>query len=212
MKQSNLDNITIALAGMLQAIALIRELIQTGKTSSPAFTASIYSIFQINAKDIASVYTNLDGIKLGLEKIIYTFDPTHAIDRAQHRYLLSLIYLQKKLLHSPKIQTIINERLSQTQKQVDYFSLDHPTVIGNLADIYLTTLSTFKFRILISGNQRVINVPENINKVRALLLAGVRAAVLWRQVGGSRLQLLFSRTKLKNAAQNLLSHIEKDII
>ena len=43
------------------------------------------------------------------------------------------------------------------------------------------------------------------DKIRACLLAGIRSAVLWRQVGGSKWQLLFHRKKLVQAAQQLYS-------
>jgi high frequency lysogenization protein len=122
--------------------------------------------------------------------------------------MLSLMHLQKKLSRSPKMLTTLTQRLRQTQKQVDYFTLTHPTVITNLSDIYLNTISTFKFRIIILGSQRVLHARENMDKVRALLLAGVRAAVLWKQVGGSRIQILFSRTKIKAAAEKILQQIE----
>jgi high frequency lysogenization protein len=58
------------------------------------------------------------------------------------------------------------------------------------------------------GSHRVLHARENMDKVRALLLAGVRAAVLWKQVGGSRIQILFSRTKIKAAAEKILQQIE----
>lgn len=206
--QDTLDNITIALAGILQAIALLRELTQTGKTHEEAFQASIYSIFQLDPQNIASVYGGKYGVKLGLEKLTHTFDTTQGMDHLQSRYMLSLIHLQKKLMRSPKMLDSITKRLQKTQKQVEYFHLTHPTVIANLADIYLNTVSTFKFRIMILGNQRVMHVRENMDKVRALLLAGVRSAVLWRQVGGSRLQLLFSRAKIKTNAERILAQIE----
>jgi high frequency lysogenization protein len=65
---------------------------------------------------------------------------------------------------------------------------------------------------MIVGNQRVMNVKENLDKVRALLLSAVRATVLWRQLGGSRVQLLFSRTKLRKNAEKLLKQIENSSI
>lgn len=212
MKQSKLDNITMALAGILQAIALIRELTQTGRLNETAYTASIHSIFQINPTHIGTVFDSLNGIKLGLEKIVQTFDLTQPVDQLQHRYLLSLIHLQKKLNRSPKTLKILTEKLHKTQKQVDYFSLTHPTVIANLADIYLNTISKFRFRIVILGNPRMLHAKENMEKVRALLLAGVRAAVLWRQMGGSRLQILFYRAKMKATAEKLLTRIDHLIV
>lgn len=208
--QDNLDNITMALAGIIQAISLVREVSHTGKVNDVAYEASIYSLFQTHPQSMEDVYAGLGGVKLGLEKLIHTLESKQAVDRLQSRYLLSLIHLQKKMSRSPKMLDTIADRLKQTQKQVEYFSLLHPSVIGNLADIYVNTISTFHFRIIIIGSQRVLHVRENLDKVRALLLAGVRAAILWRQVGGSRIQLLFSRHKIKASAERLLAEIEKN--
>jgi high frequency lysogenization protein len=207
--QDKLNNITIGLAGMLQAVTLLRELTQTGKVNPAAYESSIQSVFRTEAKTAVEVFGGLDGVKLGLEKILHTFDVHHATDRLQNRYLLSLIHLQKKLSRSPKILNDLLKRLQQIQKQANYFSITHPIVISNLADIYLHTISTFRFRVVILGAQRVMHAKENMEKVRALLLAGLRAAVLWRQVGGSRLQILFSRAKIIATAQMLLAQINE---
>jgi high frequency lysogenization protein len=210
--QDNLINITIALAGMLQSVALVRELTQTGKTNLIPYESSIQSIFRLDVNSVPEVYGGLGGVKLGLEKILLAFDTSQTPDRLQNRYLLSLIHLQKKLSRSPKILTALMRRLQQIQKQANYFSMTHPTVIANLADIYLNTISTFHFRVMILGTQRVLNAKENMERVRALLLAGVRSAVLWRQVGGSRLQILFSRAKIKACAEKLLTQLNENIV
>jgi high frequency lysogenization protein len=210
--QDNLNNITIALAGMLQSVALVRELTQTGRTNPAPYEASIQSIFRLDVNNVPEVFGGVSGVKLGLEKILLAFDTAQTTDRLQNRYLLSLIHLQKKLSRSPKILNALLKRLQQIQKQANYFSITHPTVIANLADTYLSTISTFHFRVVILGTQRVMNATENMEKVRALLLAGVRAAVLWRQVGGSRLQILFSRAKIKACAEKLLTQLNENFI
>lgn len=207
--QDNLYNTTIALAGMVQAVSLVRDLAQTGKADDAAFQTCIYSIFQTDAKDITSVYGQLQGIRPGLETLVNTFNGEQAEGRPLMHYVISLIHLQKKILRSPQIRERLKQRLNQAKKQVDYFFLTHPTVINNLADIYLNTISTFRFRIMIWGNPRILNTPEIMEKIRALLLAGIRSAVLWRQTGGSRLQLLFSRTKIKAMAEQILSQLEQ---
>lgn len=207
--QQQLEEITIALAGMLQSIALIREISHTGKCPANFFQASIYSIFQINPQNTVATFGNLNNIELGLQKIIQTFDTAREVDRAQHRYLLSLIHLQKRLVRSPESLTQLSQRLQRTLKQVEYFHYTHPNVLANLADIYLHTISYFRFRIMLSGTKRNLEVKENMEKIRALLLAGVRAAVLWRQAGGSRLQLFFMRSKIKKTAELLLEKIVK---
>lgn len=203
--QDKLFNTTIAFAGIIQAVSLVRELAQTGKADDAAFQASIYSIFQTDPKDTLSVYGGIAGIKPGLERLITLFSDSPKESRSLMRYAMSLIHLQKKIMRSPSTLDTLSKRLNQAKKQVDYFSLTHSNVINNLADIYLNTISTFHFRILIWGSPRILNTSEVMEKIRALLLAGIRSAVLWRQSGGSRIQLLFSRAKIKAMAEEILS-------
>jgi len=49
---------------------------------------------------------------------------------------------------------------------------------------------------------------DNLERIRALLLAGIRSIILWRQMGGTRLQLVFSQQELKQAADELLNRLE----
>jgi high frequency lysogenization protein len=207
--QNNLYQITLALAGMVQTTSLAKDLAQTGKVDEEAFSTSVYSIFQTDPKSISAVFGGIENLKLGLQNLIDLFNPASKKTRLQMRYLLSLIQMQKKIMRHAKTRRKLQQRLQQASKQVDYFSLTHPTVITNLADIYLDAISPFHFRVLIWGNQRVLTVNENMEKIRALLLAGVRAAVLWRQVGGSRLQLLFLRSKIKTIAEKILVEIQQ---
>lgn len=207
-----LENTTIALAGMIQAVSLVKELAQTGKADEEAFHASIASIFKTDPVSVIDVYGSLSNVRLGLEKLITTLDNEPNKERSLMRYIVSLIHLQKKIKNAPQIRNNLTQRILQTKKQVDYFHNTHPTVISNLADIYLNTISTFKFRIMIWGSPRLMNTSEVMEKIRALLLAGIRSTVLWRQTGGSRLQLLFSRAKIKSMAQQLLSQIRQNEI
>jgi len=201
--QDKLNNITIALAGIIQAASLVNELAKTGKLDETAYEASIYSLFQTDPKDLPAIYNGLTGIRYGLEKLTTLFQKTTT--PIPLRYMLSLMHLQKKISRSPNILNALTQRIEQAKKQVNYFSLMHPTVIANLADTYLSTISTFKFRIVVWGSQRILTAPDNMEKIRALLLAGIRSSVLWRQMGGSRLQLLFFRAKIKATAEKMLA-------
>ncbi len=199
---------TLALAGLVQAVHLVRELAHTGKIYEPAYEASIYSVLQTTAPDIASIYGNLSGIKTGLEKIIQVLSARNESTRPIVQHMLGLIHLQKKIARSPKLTHYLSQRLNQVSKQAEYFHLTHPTVIHNLADIYLHVANPFKFKIVVWGTHRSLSVNENMEKIRALLLAGLRSTVLWRQVGGSRWQLFFSREKIKKTAHTILAQIE----
>ena len=73
----------------------------------------------------------------------------------------------------------------------------------NLASIYQDTIGTLGFRINVVGNAEMLQRPENAEQIRALLLSGIRAATLWKQVGGKRWRLLFQRTKIKHTIEKL---------
>jgi high frequency lysogenization protein len=77
-------------------------------------------------------------------------------------------------------------------------------VIAALDGLYQTTVSTFSFRIQVGGDPRHLQNTENAARIRALLLAGIRSALLWRQVGGKRWHMLFFRSRLKPSLRRIL--------
>ena len=67
----------------------------------------------------------------------------------------------------------------------------------------MATVSTLGPRIIVRGDPALLARPESANRIRALLLAGIRAAVLWRQCGGTRVGLILGRRRLLEAARGL---------
>jgi len=63
---------------------------------------------------------------------------------------------------------------------------------------------------MVSGNPQQLQQPAVVEKVRANLLAAVRSAVLWRQVGGRQWQLLVYRRQCSMLARGLLTGVTLD--
>ena len=82
-----------------------------------------------------------------------------------------------------------------------------PAVIATLAATYVRTVSTIAPRVMVQGEPAILNAEESRNMIRALLLAGIRAAVLWRQCGGNRLRLVFERKRLVAHARRLSGEV-----
>ena len=120
------------------------------------------------------------------------------------RYALALLGLERKLAKRDDMLQIMGSRLDQIQQQVQHFGLVHDNVIAACGGLYQDTLSTFSQRIQVQGDMRHLQQPSNAAKIRALLLTGIRAARLWRQLGGHRWQLVFSRRKLLKELRPLL--------
>lgn len=199
-------NCTLALAGIFQAAVLAKQIANTGHCKAEALVASLNSIYIVEPSDVASVFNGAHSLQLGLNQLITIFnkpkDPSHT---EVIRYVLGLIYLERKLKNNPKMLQIIGERIERSKQQLKFFEVTHPNTLANLADIYSSTVSTLKPRIQIVGKKELLTQPATLEKIRALLLAGIRAAVLWQQVGGSRWQLLVGRTKLNHMASKILN-------
>jgi len=199
---------TIALAGIFQAAQLVKDIAWEGKSNSAAVESSLESLLNFDAPDVISVYGNLSGIIQGLRTLQNQLDSKNNernIDIT--RYAITLIHLQKKMEKTPGMMNEITEKLETVKSQLDYFDLSHTNTISKLAEIYKTTISTLQPKIVVEGEQVYLTNNNNADKIRALLLAGIRACVLWHQTGGSRIQLLFSRKKYLRSAKNLSEKI-----
>lgn len=208
MIKSSLNLQTLALAGVFQAAALVKQLAQTGRVDQSAFLASIQSILKIDVENTEEVYESPENLSLGLQELIRLFtnnklpkDPEIA------RYVFSLLHLEKKLSKNTKMLSQLRTGITRATVQASHFSPTHENVMANLASLYTDTLSTFSFRIHVTGNPLYLNQTYHVNKVRALLLAGVRSAVLWQQLGGRGWQLLFARTRILHAAHQWLNEL-----
>ena len=199
---STYSHISLALAGVFQAAHLVNDLAMTGTCDEAAFTTSINSIYQIDPDDVPSIYGGKENLILGLREIEAVFARSKQRPNANiSRYALSLILLQHKLTHNKTMLEEIQKRIKQVINQVRYFSPTHDTVIANLGDIYLSTISSFRFRIQITSKSKYLHNENLLNKIRALFLAGIRSAVLWYQMGGRRWQLFLARPILLRAAR-----------
>ena len=117
---------------------------------------------------------------------------------------MSCMHLERKLNRKRQLIKGIRSGLDRAKAQVEQFSLVHENVIANLADIYVTHISTLKPRMMVKGEHTYLSNRRNINRIRALLLSAIRAAVLWQQCGGSRMDLFVRRKAIAAVAADLL--------
>lgn len=206
---------TIALAGIFQAAELVRQIAYTGFVEQNAFENSMYSVLMLEANSTADVYNGVAGIQTGLKVLLRQLRGEAGRQREVEliQYVLSMIYLEKKLRKDKDMLKIIRDNIATIRydQELNNLPLNDPQLMLVLAELYLKTISTLDYRIQVRGDQRYLENTENTEKIRALLFAGIRSVVLWRQKGGTRLQFLFSRKKIANTAEQLLSEVEDSL-
>lgn len=202
----SLHDQTLALAGLCQAASLVQQVAHNGTCDNTALETCLRSLFATNADTTLDVYGGeLSDIRPGLETLSTVLaQQSRPEDVEILRYVLNLIHLESKLRRRSDMLDVIASRIDQARHTASHFGYSHSNLISNLASIYGDTISTFRLRIQVSGSPQILQREENAAKVRALLLAGIRSAVLWRQSGGHRWQLIFARKKVIGHARELL--------
>ena len=197
---------TIAFAGICQAVALVQQVAKNGHCDSDAFEASLKAILNTSPANTVGVFGRESNLKIGLECIVKGIDSTPSGSEVT-RYIISLMALERKLSGRKDAMSQLGDRIQMIDRQLDHFDLLEEQMLSNLASIYLDVISPIGPRIQVTGTPSVLQQINNQHKVRALLLSGIRSAVLWRQVGGKRRHLIFGRKKMVEQARILLARI-----
>ncbi len=209
---TSLTDRTLALAGIFQSTALVHQLAATGTADEQAMHTSIKSLFKIDAEDVPSVFSGTEGVSLGLRTLAgFSGSDKSETNLAILAYVFSLMHLTHKMLRRPELLEKLTGLIQSVQRQKDYFETMQPdaginaTLLARFADIYSETISTLQPRIIVKGNPDFLQQEETVNRIRCLLLAGARAAVLWEQLGGGRMQFLIKRKQFAAKAEELLT-------
>lgn len=196
-----LENQTIALAGVAQAARIVDQVSRTGTYPLEFLEASVHSLFSFDAPNVEAVFGNIQGVRLGLQNLAAGLasggDETTA---SMMRYLFAVLHLERKFASRPDMQQVVHARLQHSQYKATHFAGHVNAVCHSVAAIYADTLSTLPFRIKVIGSAQHLQAESNADIIRSLLLAGVRSAHLWRQLGGQRWKLILKRARLRQTA------------
>jgi high frequency lysogenization protein len=204
-------NRAIALAAMVQSVSMVEKIARTGLCDADDFNTIIQSLFAENSEDAVNIYGDIHQLQTGLhisEKLLSGAQLEQA--KPLMTYAAGLITLEKKLGKKREMLAAISDGMVRIKKQSEYFGrATHESVIGGIADLYGSTISTLKPSIIVRGKPEHLKQSANTNRVRALLLAGIRAAHLWHKHGGGHLRLLIGRKKLCRETERLIKLASK---
>lgn len=194
----------VALAALFQAVRGVDEIARKGKTDEWRLDTAVRSILTRDADTAADVFGGVaqlrDGLTL-LRRLLTEQIPSN--EMVLTRYAVAVLHLAKKLRRQPELMDKLSQGISNAERSVEHFGLLHENVFAGLADTWSQSAGEIPPKIMVSGEDNYLTDPRNVNKVRTLLLAGIRAAVLWYQEGGSRWNLIFRRKALADEALRL---------
>lgn len=200
---------TLTLAAICQVAYWVQKLSRSGQIDEAELTILLNSIMNTSPSSTLDVYGNdLANLKVGLNTLIqHLGNKSKNKDPELTRYVVSLLALERRLSKNNKQMSALGDRIEQCERQLAHYEINSETLISSIASIYSDIISPLGTPIQVAGEPDILKQPLNQHRIRALLLAGIRSSVLWRQVGGKRRNILFARSKIVECAETLLKQI-----
>lgn len=198
----------IALAAIFQSASLVHEVAHRGRFDSQAAEPIINALFQFEAPSTEKVYGCLENLEPGLRVLEKQLNHPDKNQMEIPQMVMNMIVLSNKLVKANARMTQIRDSLGNVETKLDHYDLTHINILSALADIYRQQVSDLSPRIMVKGNELHLQNTDNQHRIRSLLLAGLRSAVLWNQLGGSRFAILFQRKKQLSTVHDLMNLID----
>lgn len=196
----------LAFAGMCLASVCVQQLARRGDIT-PAETSDVLinSVLNTSPENTEAVYGDVQALRPGLQVLLRQLDAPGEKDVEQTRYIVGMLQLERRLAKNSHAMNKLGDGIQQIQRQRNEFGFEPDIIERNLGSLYSDVISPLGPRIQINGDPQHLKQQALQSKLRALLLAGIRSAVLWRQLGGKRRQVVFNRKQMVAAVRVLLA-------
>jgi high frequency lysogenization protein len=196
---------TLALAGVFQATELVRQAASHGTWSGYAATSCLNSLFRLEADSTDEIFGGTQRMRLGVETLMAVLQGDNRYAEAL-RYAVGLLQIEKKFQRNAGLQEQIGTGLLQISRSGEDLDQHEKEDLqaAEISALYSQTISKLSPRIVVNGKPQYLQNERTVDWIRTLLLAGVRSATLWSQLGGGRFELMFGRKKIIREAQSIL--------
>lgn len=201
---SQLADQCIALAAIAQAAMLV-DVAAYGRPFDAARVGPLVDgIFATDPQDAASVFGDLTRLELGFESAAAMIDRSaEAALFAPTRLVFAVLDVERRLRRRPDVVAALGDGIRALAAERS--GLPEDELLRRLSALYQSTISTLDRRIQVTGLPEVLTRDHVAAQIRSLLLGAIRAAWLWRQLGGRRWQLLLRRTTIRD---ELRAHVK----
>lgn len=195
------------MAALSQAAYLVDSIARKGIVDTDDFRAMLDSLFADagTATSPLNIYGDMSHLRTGMRissKILRGDQLPQS--KLLMTYSAGLLSLERRLSKDSNMRRKLAEGMKRIDKQRQYFGDSmHSNIIAAVADLYGETISTMKPRIIVRGKSEHLSQTANTQRVRTLLMAGLRAAHIWHRHGGGHLNLLIRRKALLHELEQL---------
>jgi len=175
----------LALAGMMQALKLVRQIADTGHADGEGERNALDSVFRIDAASAEAVYGgNARSLRGGL-LLLREYFTDRSSDQALPKLGMSVLQIERRFVADDAVARQVLDGIRRLEGIAERQGSIHPEVISKLGQLYADTISHLRPKVIVQGNPHYLQQADVVAEIRALLLAALRSAVLWRQMDGT---------------------------
>ncbi|MDF1766579.1 MAG: DUF489 family protein [Gammaproteobacteria bacterium] len=206
----------LAIASVLQCAQNIDKLARSGTIDDAELGKLQEPLFVLNPTSNVEVYPFPSLFLPGLT-LVESLGAGGSLRRVQLvvQYALGMLRLADAVRADAALAAALRTQIASLQppralaSSQEHDGDEQTSTTRQLAQVYKATLSRLPKPIQVQGSAAVLSNEEHAAAIRSLLLAGVRSALFWRQLGGTRWQLLLARGKLGATASQLKKSIAR---
>jgi len=200
---SIIDDRVLALAGLAQALRQVRRIADTGQSDAQVVETALDSVFRLDAPSPAEVYGDAASLRPGL-RALRDYLGGSGDDPLLPRLAMAVTQLERRFVQDHEMAKKVGDGIAAIAPDAERLGSAHPEVLSALGSLYAETVSQLRPRVLVQGNPHYLGQAGVVAEIRAVLLAALRSAVLWRQLGGSPWDFLFRRRDMAASIAALL--------
>ena len=200
---SAIDDRVLALAGLMQALRQVRQIAETGQADAEVVGTALDSVFRIDADSPAAVYGGDRALAPGLQ-LLQDYFSSRSADEQLPRLALAVLQLERRFVREEATARKVHEGILALAPSAERLGSVHPDILSALGSLYADTISHLRPRVMVQGNPHYLGQAGVVAEIRAVLMAALRSAVLWRQLGGSLWDFVLRRRELASSVQSQL--------
>ena len=201
---SDMDERVLALAGLVQALRQVRQIAENGQADEAIVGTALDSVFRIYAASAAAVYGTTQALDPGL-RLLRDYFGNQGHDELLPRLALAVMQLERRFVREADTASKVRDGILALAPSAERLGSVHPDVLAALGSLYADTVSHLRPRVLVQGNPHYLGQAGVVAEIRAVLLAALRSAVLWRQMGGSLWDFVLRRREIIATIDSLLA-------
>ena len=195
---TTMEQRVLALAGLVQALKQVRQIAETGQADAGVVATAIDSMFRIDAESPQAIYGGTSQLRPGL-LLMRAYFSNQGSDEMLPRLALAVFQLERRFVRDAIVAQQVHDGVIAVLPVAERLGQHHPEVLAALGALYADTVSHLRPRVLVQGNPHYLGQASVVAEIRAMLLAALRSAVLWRQLDGSLWDFLLRRRELVQA-------------